>query len=172
MYKLKISISLIFIILVISLKSSFSQNTEEYYQALFILKFLKYTSWTPEPTVYKIGVVGNSSLITELTSQTDGKLVNNKTVTLTKISTYENIKDYDLIYIPKSQNTKFNAILTLIKNEDILIVTEDDSYIKSGASISFFKESSTLKFKINQKKIETNKMQVNSRLLSVAVIVD
>jgi len=150
---------------------AFSQNSAEYYQALFIVKFLKYANWTKPTERYTIGVVGNSTILPHLTTLTKDKDINGKPVSLIKVSTHTNLEQYSLLYIPKSQNNKFDYIVSLTKNMNILIVCEDQRHINKGASICFFEAENNLKFKINTTTLEKQKIQLNSRLTSVGVIV-
>lgn len=149
-----------------------AQSSLEHYQALFILKFVKYTNWENTPNQFVIGVVGNSPIIPDLKSMSTEKEINGKEVIFEKISTYDNLGRYSLIYIPKSQNSKFSRIQENIRGKSILVVVEDKNYISKGASISFVEQNNSLKFIINKTSITKNKMQISSRLLSVALSVN
>ena len=152
-------------------KVIFAQNGVDFYRSLFLVKFIKYANWSKPPEAFTIGVVGNSPVIPQLKTITKDKKINGKPVILNKVSSYENIEKYSLLYVPKSQNSKLQYIISLTKNMSVLIVTEDDIFIFKGASISFFEENSSLKFKINLTTIEKQKIEISTRLLSVGVVV-
>ncbi|MCF6241078.1 MAG: YfiR family protein [Bacteroidales bacterium] len=167
-YKYKILILFSFVFL---FQTTNAQNTKDYYQALFLLKFIKYTNWTNQPQYYSIGIVGNSPVIPYLKSLIKNKRINGKPVILSKVSSYSNIDKYSLLYIPKSQNSKFRVISSITKNKSVLIVTEDSRLIYYKAAISFYERNKTLLFHINPKVISERKMQVSNRLLAVGHIV-
>jgi hypothetical protein len=148
-----------------------AQNSVDYYRSLFLLKFLKYANWPNPPNTYTIGVVGNSPIIPHLKTITKDKEINGKYVILRKVSSYENIENFSLLYVPKSQNNKLEYIVSLTQNMSVLIVSEDDKFIFKGASISFYEENNALKFKINTTTIDKQKIQLSTRLISVGLII-
>jgi hypothetical protein len=161
----------ILILLVFSFQTINAQNTKSYYQALFLLKFIKYTNWSNPPSYYSIGVIGNSPVIPYLKSLTKNKRINGKKVVMSKVSSYNNIDKYSLLYLPKSQNAKLRTILTKTKGKSVLIVTEDGRLILYNAAISFFERNKSLLFKIKPKVITERHMQVSNRLLAVGIVV-
>ncbi len=167
-FKFKI---IILILLVFSFHSVNAQSTKDYYQALFLLKFIKYTNWSNPPQYYTIGVVGNSPVIPYLKNLTRNKRINGKRIVLSKVSSYSNIGRYSLLYIPKSQNAKFRVIVAKTKGKSVLIVTEDGRLIHYNAAISFLEQNKNLLFQINPKVINQRKMQVSNRLLAVGKVV-
>ena len=154
------------------MQSVSAQNKNEYYQALFLLKFLKYTNRNPPPKYYTIGVVGNSLIIPHLKRLTKNKKINGKYVKFNKVSSYTNIDKYSLLYIPKSQNQKFRTIVAKTKGKKVLIVTEDGRLIYQGAAISFYNQNNRLQFRINPKSINRHNIQVSNRLLAVGQVVN
>lgn len=149
-----------------------AQSSLARYQALYTMRFLKYINWQTSQNEYVIGVVGSTSkVLLELTKLTKGRLVNGKKVIVTKITSYANLNRYSVIFLPKTQNSKFYRILRLIKGEDVLLVTEDPNMVRRGAGISFYVVNSKLKFRLNKQTIYARKMTVNSRLLSVATVI-
>jgi len=167
---LKKTVSLIFVFLFWA-QITQAQSSKAHYQALFLLKFLKYANWVEPPQYYKIGVIGNSSIIPKLKMMTKNKRINGKPVVFDKISSYKDLGKYSLIYVPKNQNRKFKRIMQTLKGASTLVVTEDDRHIRRGASISFFRKNKSLKFKINQTAIKKNNIRLSRRLLSVALLV-
>lgn len=161
------------LILFISLSfcsSSMAQRSMEYYQSLFLLKFLKYTEYQQSNNYYTIGVVGNSSIISHLATMTKNKKIKGKRVILNKISSYSNINQYSLIYVPQNENRKLDYIISLTKNASIIIVTENKKNISSGACISFYTKQNTLKFAINTTTMAQRKIKISRRLIAVAEV--
>lgn len=164
-------IILVLFLCLVCYQTSNAQNTKEYYQSLFLLKFIKYSNWTPTPNYYVIGVIGNSPVIPYLKAMTKNKRINGKPVIFKKVSSYANLDKYTLLYIPKNQNSKFKYIISKTRNKSILIISEDDKFIRKGAAICFFEKNKALKFKINTNITKGRKIQISRRLLSVGNIV-
>lgn len=149
-----------------------AQNTLPYYKSLFMLKFIKYINWSKAPSQYNIGVIGNSPAIPYMSDMVRNKLINNKKVILTKVSSYEHLDRFSVLFIPKNQINKFPKILGLTKDKPVIIITENGMYIRNGAGISFYMEGEQLKFSLNKSDLEKRGLRVSTRLLAVAKVVD
>jgi hypothetical protein len=142
------------------------------YQALFTMRFIKYVNWPSDSKQYSIGVVGsNSYVLTQLTRQSRGRMVNGKPVIVSKVYSYSGLDKYNIIFIPSSQSYKFDRIKRLVAGKPVLIVTENSSLAAKGAGISFFTENSKLKFRLSKSAFAKVNMTVNPRLLAVAKVI-
>lgn len=169
----RLLIGYLFLLLLIpfDFQEATAQSSLARYQALYTMRFLKYVNWKTDRSQYVIGVIGASSqVLPQLSKLTSGRLVNGKKVVVKKISSYHNLGQYSVIFIPKNQSSKFYRIQNLLKKKDVLVVTEDPTLAKKGAGISFYVVQSKLKFRLNKKEIYSRNMTVNPRLLSVATV--
>ena len=76
-----------------------------------------------------------------------------------------------LVFLADSKKSEFESINASIDGKEILLVTENEVFIKRGAGISFFLEGTKLRFKINKQTIDSKKLKVSGSLLALAEVV-
>jgi hypothetical protein len=151
----------------ISVYSSYGQAIERY-ESIFILKFVKNTIWSSQKNVVNIGVLGNSKVLPELTKKVQQQKLK---ISVKKINYIDEVLDYDILFIPKSQNANIDKILQKVGLKEILLVAEDAKLSKKNVEISFFTEGNKLRFIIN-KTIATKKgISFSAQLLKYAEVI-
>lgn len=145
------------------------------YQALFTVKFLKYSSWeeqSAKSNTIIVGVIGsNSPVLSELLVLAKTNTPNGNKVVIKKINDYSQLKQCHLVFVPSNQNNRFSRVVHSLKGSSTLIVTADEKLIHKGADISFYTEGARLKFKLKKNQISKKNITISSRLLSVATLV-
>lgn len=146
-------------------KPTSAQNAKFY--ALFMAKFTDYIEWPSSNDQIVIGVYGNPDIISELKKYAASK----KSIAVIDISSVNDVQKCQLVFIADSKNSEFESINASIDGKEILLVTEDDAYIKKGAGISFYVEGTKLRFKLNKETMDAKKLKVGGSLLSLADVV-
>lgn len=148
-------------------------DTNAKIKAVFIYNFTKYIEW---PAPYKegeftIGVVGETSLYSELIKMTETKKVANQTLEVKKFGSLADVSKCHILYVCKDKSSQLTEILKKIKNNSTLIVTEETGLADKGAGINFIIKENRQKFELNKGNVEKYKLKVSSNLEALAFTV-
>ncbi|MBX2958896.1 MAG: YfiR family protein [Flavobacteriales bacterium] len=159
------------------LSSGFKMNntidTNAKIKAVFIYNFTKYIEW---PAPYKegdftIGVIGETSLYSELIKMTETKKVANQTLDVKKYNSLAEVSKCHILYVCKDKSDQLSEIVKKIKNNSTLIVTEENGLADKGAGINFIIKENRQKFELNKGNVEKYKLKVSSNLEALAFTV-
>jgi hypothetical protein len=144
-------------------------------KALFLFNFAKYVDWPASafpddgaPIV--IGVVGQDSFGDDFQKVAAGKSINGRQVVIKHVSSPEEYKTCHILFVSASEKDHLASILDAVKDTSILTVGETDGFLSQGM-INFTKKASKIRLEINLKAAQDARLQLSSRLLSVADVV-
>ena len=147
--------------------SAQGQDIEEY-KSLFILRFTKYITWPQPADPIKIGILGNSKILPALTRLAKKQDAN---ILVEKVDFVEEVKNFDMIVIPRSQQSNVRNIAPLVgSNSGIFVIAEEEFANDSITDICFFVENQKLKFVIFKDRSSNKGFRINQRLLNLATI--
>ncbi len=154
------------IILLFAINIVFSQNQSELFKALYLYNFTKNIEW---PANFNkgditIGVFGNSVVLYQLKKIAEYKSSKNHAITIKKYKTPDEIKDCNLLFIPKSKTTELPAISKALKNKKTVIVCEKKNALRSGAMINLITINQKLVFEINEKGFKEKNILMSENL--------
>lgn len=149
-------------------------DTNAKYKAMFVYNFTKYFEW---PQSYKdgnfvIGVLGNSSLLSELNTMASTKKVGNQSF---EIKTFQNtgaITNCHMLIVAPDVTTPLSEIVSKIKKNSTLLITEKQGFAKQGAAINFVVQNNKPAFELNKTSAEKQDLKVSTNLLSLAIVVE
>lgn len=142
---------------------SYAQNIEKY-EALMIINFVKYTEWASPESEVRIGILGNSRVLSELDSYIKKGGYN---YSVAKVSYIDQVKNYHVVFIPRSQNKSIDEVLNRTAESKIMLISEDTS-ISSKVIFSFFMEGNKLRYSFNQQLADAKGWEVGSKVLQFA----
>jgi hypothetical protein len=155
-----------------------SQTTMSEYQvkALFLLNFVKYVEWPANagpvangPIV--IGIIGQHNFNDSLTSSVEGKSINGRSIVIKHFLADDDLSGCAILFISSSGSSQESAILKKAGALPILTVGEDDSFLQKGGIIDFMLKDGKIHLAINLRAAQRVKLQISSKLLSVADVV-
>lgn len=138
--------------------------------SLFVYNFVKNIKWENVGDEFVIGVYAKADALREFKDNFSNKNFGGKKFNVKSISEFNEASECQILYIPRSNLSKTKAIISALKDQNILVVTEDD-LIAEGASISFELIDSKLNFKISKSKTEDKGLKVSSSLLALGTVV-
>ena len=158
---------LIFIIL-ISVKTTFSQNKREEIIVAYINNFAKYTTWPNENDIdtFKIELItDNIQLTKEFENYALKRKIKEKPIKI--ISEKKNIvtTDIQIILLTKANTINFDNIYELIGNKPVLLVTEnakDKRYVMINL---YTNEKNQIVFEVNKSNIINQNLEINPEIL-------
>jgi hypothetical protein len=151
--------------------SAFCQTSATKSQALFIYNFIRYVEWPSNSSSgdFVIGVLGNGSIISDLSDITSGKLSGSKKIVVKQLNNVDEVTNCQLVFVNRSFTNQFAEILAKLQGKSTLVVTDKPGMIDKGAGINFVIEDGKQRFEVNRNTIERSKLIVNSKLLEMAV---
>ncbi len=155
-----------------------AKEVEEYsVKAAFILNFIKFTNWpaasfSDASDPYQLCIMGNNAMVEQFTT-INGKKIENRPVQVTRLVSPEDCQPCDIIFIsrdtPRSVSDK---IISKVKGTPVLTIGESKGFAKLGGVINFFSKDDRLYFEINPRAAKEQGINLSSRLLKLAIIVD
>lgn len=148
--------------------------SESLVKAAFLHKFASFVEW-PQGTFeradspLRIGVLGNDTLWQELGELARDRDRDGRPVVVTRLKDGDTLSGFHILYI-KSSTTRMSELLQQIP-DGVLTVADSDGAHPRGSVISFFVEEGRVGFGISMDAATRQRLRLNSRLLSVARII-
>ena len=177
--KLFTFIVLLCLILCMAMQAGAQAKTPSEYavKAAFLYNFTKFVEWPSDvldenDSLLQICVIGENPFGDELENIIEGKKVGGKSVMVTYAQSVKEAVFCDVVFISQSEKKKLNRILKVLTNRAILTVSDIDDFAERGGTIGFFVEDNRIRFKINIDTAEKAGLQISSKLLRLAQIVN
>jgi len=170
----RISIFLFFIFISFQ---SFSQANVYVLKAVYLEKLSRFVTWPEESLMndpdkpFVISVIGRTPLTDNLEQIYSIQKINNKKVTIKRISNLYEIENSHILVIAESEKKNLQNILSLTKNLPVLTISEAPNFAEKGVLINFFEENNKLRFEINETAVLQSPLQMSFYLLNSAKIV-
>lgn len=161
---LKIPFILSFASMLLVVHMAFAVVPETKIQAVFLYKFIENTNWPDGKPALTVGFLGDTPVQAEFEKMLKAR--NNTNISVRQID-ISGTSQCDVVFLPASQNSKFNPLIESTKSSSILIITEDGGLIRKGAGISFLKEGERVGFIVNKSNLDKRKLQMTGALLSL-----
>ena len=149
--------------------------TEYEVKAAFLFNFAKFTEWPPgalgsSNAPIRIGILGSSLLNANLPTLVGGKLIDRHPV---MIEVYDELPAMlpQILFISKSERARAVRILSKVRAQPVLTVSEVDGFCEAGGMINFKLEGSErrkVRFEINNQAANRHGLKLSSKLLGVA----
>ena len=165
------------VLLLGSLTAHAETSMSEYQvKALFLLNFIKYVEWPAGamPSVTTpiiIGILGQDNFNDNLNRAVDGKNINGREIIIKHLSSDDDLSSCSILFINSSESAHLSEILRKTGSLPILTVSENESFLQKGGIINFLLKEGKIQIEINLKAAHKAKLQISSKLLSVAVAV-
>lgn len=142
--------------------------------SLYVYNFMKYIEWPENNSQgdFIILVLGKSGIEKELRNMALQKKLKGRNIIVKSITTIDEIKDCQLIYLSEQKSSFIKEINARFKNKDFLIVGEKDGLAYKGASLSFATlDNDELSFDINKKVIAQHNLKISESLIKLGTVV-
>lgn len=179
MLKICLLIGCIFFTLVSGVSAALSNPTytEEQVKAVFLLNVTRFVTWPEGGRNYQekpftFCVVGNKHFADEMALVLKGELIFATQPNVVASDIPENIPPCDLLYIDKSVERDVWQILDKIKGLPVLSVGDHSKFCSSGGGVALLLKESRIKVQINVEAVRRQRLQVSSKLLRIATVVE
>jgi hypothetical protein len=141
-------------------------------KALFLLNFAKYVDWSSATSGAKgpfvIDILGQDNFGGSLQKDVEGKSIDGREIIIKYISSADQANGCAILFVSASESSHLNEILGKTSALPILTVGEDQSFLQRGGIINFVLKDGKIHLGINLKAARQVKLQISSKLLSVA----
>jgi hypothetical protein len=149
---------------------------EAHVKAAFLYNFAKFVEWPAQtfknPTdPFKICVLGTSLVSRALNEIAGQKNVDGRPLSVTSVTDAGAASSCQILFVSAAAMPKARALLEELRPKSVLTVGETDGFAGSSGIVNFKVEDGRVRFEINPKTAEQARLQVSSRLLSLAQIV-
>lgn len=150
-------------------KASISKSVEYDKKALYIYNLPNYIFWprNVKASKFLIGIYGESSLNAALASTVYGKKINGLPAVVEPYAPAAG-KVYQMIFVSESKQKDFLKLKKELKDQPVLLITENPYLEKVGAHICFYVDGDKVKFNVNKKNIEKIGMHVSEQLIKLS----
>jgi len=161
---------LLYYIIAISFFSSLSAEELDIKQvkAAYIYNFIKHISWPNEAnkTEFTLAVYDNEPFYKSLKTALDGRLIKSKVIKVISISSEEQAKSADLVYLSAAHNSQLTEFAGAIRSTQTLLIS-DRSKDKNNVMINLLhdKKTSAISFEVNKSNIVYEKLRMSADLL-------
>ena len=151
-----------------------AQMEEHEAKAAFVLKLLNFVEWPSGggQSSLTIGTIGADETNDALMKLASGKTVNGKTVAVKRLAPDADLKGIDVLYIGSSQAKNLASLLDRARGGNVLTIGESDGFDQHGGIVNLLITDGRIKLEVNPHAAEKAHVQISSRLLSLATIVN
>jgi hypothetical protein len=152
-------------------------NREYPLKALFLYNFGSYVEWPADTfansdSPFVIGVLGSAPLEATLRDIASQKTIAGRKIRVEKYPTVESIRPCQILFITRNVSPQEQQMaVRRLEHQHVLIVGESAGFATQGGSVNFFVESNKVRFEINPDAARQHQLKINSKLLTLAKIV-
>jgi hypothetical protein len=154
-----------------------SDSSEYLIKAGFIYNFAKLVEWPPyawgaQGSPIVIAVLGNDSFAEVLDHVVDGKRIDGKPFVVKRLK-WKDLRECScqILFIASQESAHSDEIVQVMKNASVLTIAETAGFAKRGGIINFALHDSKVRFEVNVDAAKQAGLNISSRLLSLARIV-
>jgi hypothetical protein len=147
--------------------------SEDSVKAAYVLKFLNYVEWPPSAIngPYVIGVANDDAMLAELQRQSAGRSINRREVKVRRIAADEPLGGVQVLFAGGRNERARQAVLQQASGQPVLLVSDAEGALQQGSMINFRLVDQRVRFEVALEPVRRAGLQLNTRLLSVAIAV-
>jgi len=159
-----------------SVGQEFDRTIEGQVKAAFLYNFTKFVVWPEnsfeDPTApVRIGVIGDNDLLQHLETVVEGKTVRGRPVVVSQLETLE-LPDYcHVAFVAQVPTESEWEAIAKLTDRSVLVVGHAPGFASRGGVINFVPNGTQMHLEINPTAAERRRLQISSRLLSLATLV-
>lgn len=163
--------------LVVHVQAQHIPSRENQVKAVFLYNFTQFVEWPADAfrradSPFIIGVVGNDPFGDYLEETVKGEKVMNHPLVVQDYNDLREMQNCHLLYIAYSDPQKIRETLDALRGRKTLTVSDSDNFARDGGMIRFFTQDNKIKLQINLSNAKAAELNISSKLLRVADIID
>ena len=150
--------------------------TEVTLKGAFVFNFARFTEWPvdalPPYSAVSACVVGDRAVGEALTKTVATQRLNGRPVAVSILEPGTALPVCHVLYVASMARDKMSEIVFAVRDTPVLTVSDDEVFTRIGGIIQVFVESGKMRFRINPRSAKRARLQLSSRLLALAQLVD
>lgn len=143
-------------------------------KAVFLFNFTQFVEWpassfASSKTPLIIGILGENSLLYYLNETVSGESVAGHPLIVKKYKHLDEVSACQILFINRNES---EIDLKRLKEHAILTVSDADNFIERGGMIRLYTQNNKIKFQINPEATRAANLNISSKLLRLAEIVN
>jgi hypothetical protein len=145
-------------------------------KAAFLYKFIGFVEWPtgtfarPDAPVV-IGVVGNDAVAGDLEQIVAGRAIEGRSMAVRRLREADAAAGLHVLLVGATREARLREAIAAVPGP-VLVVTEQEQGLQSGAALNFALENGRVRFSASQVAAEARGLRLSARLLAVAQSVD
>jgi len=164
------------VVLCSSTTPGFAQDaTEVALKGAFLLNFARFADWPPESlppgSTMSACVVGDQAVGDSFARAAKGRTLSGRTIVVSKIEPNVAPPPCQFLYLSGMARPRVAEILAAVREKPVLTVSDLEGFAAMGGMVEVGVEAGKMKFRINPSSAKRSHVQISSRLLALAEIV-
>ena len=157
----------------VALSHAAPEASEAEIKAAFLVRFGNYIDWpaggaSAASAPFGIDVLGDSAIAAELERAASHSQVASRAIQVRRLAPGDSLGDARIVFLARSESGRLGEVLASARDQPILVVTEVDGAVPSGAALNFVVVDNKVRFDVDLTAAEAAHLKISARLLSVA----
>jgi len=170
----RIALAIVLALLPLQLLALGSQSpTEDQVKAAYLLNFAKLGEWPhrampDSSSSFVIGVSGaDDDFLDVLRAVVAGKIIANHPVVVTRVNSEEDAKSCHIVFFRSPQRKHALTDVEGLAQPGLLLVGEDESFLRQGGMINLVREHGSIRFEINSDALNGSEIHFAAKILAL-----
>lgn len=149
--------------------------SEENIKAAYLERFAMFIEWPKPIKSYNICIYNDSVFSKMLQKSYDSHLFNDRPATVIPLfpgSSVEEMSECHILFFRTAKPAQNEGQLNLLRKNNVLLISDEASDVKKGASIGFYLENNAFRFLLSQRNLEAANLKASYKLLNFATLID
>jgi hypothetical protein len=145
-----------------------AELTEYRVKTAFLYNFARFVTWPViPPGQFSLCVFGADPLDKQLDTL-QNKTIHGRSLRVIHLNSLAMIDNCQLLFVSRSQTHKLHDVISTLREQPVLTVSDIDNFIESGGIIGFRLIDNKVRFDINTGAAKTAGLSISSKLLTLA----
>jgi TonB family protein len=148
--------------------------TEDQVKAAYLFNFAKLAEWPSQalpdgssPLV--IGISGgDEDFLDVLKALVAGKIIGTHLLVVKPVNSETDMKSCHIVFFRASEKKHTQAAIEGLAQAGVLLVGEDESFLRQGGMINLVREHGSVRFEVNLDALDRSEIHFNSKILALA----
>ena len=150
--------------------------TEVTLKGAFLFNFARFTEWPadalPTDATVSACILGDRPVAEAFSRTVRGKQLAGRSIAVTMIAPEASLPVCHLLYVSNLAASRIAEIVAALRGAPVLTISDSEQFTARGGIIQVFVESGKMRFRINSRSAKRAGLQLSSRLLALAEVVD
>lgn len=154
-------------------------HAEHHIKLAYLCNFSLYVTWpapapVPRDGIWIIGTLGGDPFHGELDRlAASGREIRGRKVVVHHFAAVEHYQPCHILFVTKTTPPEHReAALRTLDGKQVLLVGETPDFAQIGGCVNFYRDGRNIRFEINREAIRRQQLQVSSKLLALAKIIE